>query len=167
VSVPPPTAADGPTVHPAVAALGFLLGTWAGRGTGGYATIAPFAYEEEVRVSHVGRPYLSYAQRTWHPDDGRAMHAETGYLRLGEGGHVEMVIAHPTGVVEVEEGTLSGRTLELRSRVVASTSTAKEVTALTRRISVEGDVLDYVVGMGAVGQELQEHLTGTLRRVAP
>ena len=148
-----------------MAPLGFLLGSWAGRGSGGYATIAPFVFEEEVRISHVGRPFLSYAQRTWHPDDGRAMHAETGYLRVGDTGQVEMVVAHPTGIVEVEEGPLVGHTLDLRSRLIGATSTAKEVTALARHVVVDGDTLEYTLEMGAVGQPLQLHLTGTLRRM--
>lgn len=155
-----------PALHPDVAGLAFLLGTWAGQGHGDYPTIAPFTYEEEVRFAHVGKPFLSYAQRTWDPEHGRPMHAETGYLRLSGTGHAELVVAHPTGVVEVEEGSLVGTTLELGSRAVSRTTTAKEVTALTRRIVVDGDTLEYSLAMGAVGLELQHHLSATLRRVA-
>ena len=159
-----------PDLHPDVAVLAPLLGTWAGRSAGEYPTIEPFGYFEEVTFAHVGKPFLSYAQRTKAGDDGRPLHAETGYVRVPSPGRVEWVLAHPTGVTEIEEGTLSvsGTTIEmeLHSTAIGRTTSAKDVVALGRSFSVAGDQLTYTLRMGAVGQPLQHHLAATLRRQA-
>ena len=152
-------------LHPEVEALAGLLGTWRGEGAGEYPTIAAFRYGEEVRFWHVGKPFLAYAQRTWSLDDGRPLHAESGYWRAKPGGRVELVLAHPTGIVEVQEGRLLPGRIELASTTVAGTATAKEVTALRRRFELDGDRLAYTLAMAAVGQPLQHHLRAELRRV--
>ena len=157
-------------LHPAVAALAPLVGTWSGRGEGEYPTIEPFGYLEEVTFGHVGKPFLAYRQRTWATDDGRPLHAETGYLRMPVPDRVELVLAHPTGITEVQEGTLSTTgsilELELTATAIGRTSSAKEVTALGRSFRVDGDELTYTLRMGAVGQPLQHHLAATLHRKA-
>ncbi|OBK76744.1 fatty acid-binding-like protein [Mycobacterium sp. 1274761.0] len=153
-----------------MAPLAALLGVWAGQGTGVYPTIEPFDYFEEVSFGHVGKPFLSYVQKTMAVDDRRPMHGETGYLRVPAPDRVELVLAHPTGVTEIDEGTLtaSGTALDmqLRSTAIGRTASAKEITALTRSLRIEGDELTYTVAMGAVGQPLQQHLSATLRRKA-
>ena len=156
-------------LHPGVEVLAPLLGTWSGRGAGEYPTIEPFGYLEEVTFGHVGKPFLVYGQRTKADDDGRPLHAETGYLRVPSPGHVEWVLAHPTGITEIEEGTLSvdGSTLtmEMMATAIGLTESAKHVTALRRSLRVDGDELTYTVRMGAVGQPLQHHLAATLHRM--
>jgi nitrobindin-like protein len=155
-------------LHPGIAVLAPLIGTWAGAGTGEYPTIQPFSYAEEVTFGHVGKPFLTYGQRTKASDDGRPLHAETGYLRVPTAGRVEWVLAHPTGITEISEGSLSvdGPVLEmeLSTTSVGRSSSAKDVTALGRSFHVEGDVLTYTVRLGAVGQPLQHHLAATLHR---
>jgi hypothetical protein len=157
-----------PDLHPDLQALASLLGTWQGRGSGEYPTIAPFDYLEEVVFSHVGKPFLVYGQKTRAATDGRPLHAETGYLRVPRPGLVEMVLAHPNGITEIEVGTYTsdGTAIELdmSTTQIGLTPTAKEVTALGRRIRVDGDELAYSLQMGAVGQPLQHHLAAVLHR---
>jgi hypothetical protein len=155
-------------LHPGLEALAPLLGTWAGRGSGEYPTIEPFEYLEEVVFSHVGKPFLVYGQKTRAATDGRPLHTETGYLRVPQPGQIELVLAHPTGVTEIEVGTytLSGDVIELEmiTSSIGLTPTAKEVSALGRSFRLDGDELSYSVRMAAVGQPLTHHLSAVLLR---
>jgi hypothetical protein len=157
-------AAQAAPPHPEIEPLAALLGTWRGEGAGEYPTISPFRYGEEVRFWHVGKPFLAYAQRTWSLDDDRPLHGETGYWRAKPGGVVEVVLAHPTGIVEVQEGHQDGGRIELHSTTTAGTATAKQVTALRRVFELSGDRLAYTLAMAAVGQPLQHHLAAELHR---
>jgi hypothetical protein len=156
-----------PDLHPGIAALAPLLGEWSGAGTGDYPTIAPFGYTEEVTFGHIGKPFLTYTQRT-RSDDGLPLHAEAGYLRMASPHRVELTLAHPTGITEIDEGSLTeqdgGLFLDLHSTTVGLSSSAKDVMALRRSITVDGDELRYTLLMAAVGQPLVHHLTATLHR---
>jgi hypothetical protein len=151
-----------------LAALAPLLGTWAGAGHGEYPTIPSFSYLEEVTFGHVGKPFLGYGQKTKAADDGRPLHAETGYLRVPSPGRIELVLAHPTGITEIQEGTVAVTAgvleLELTATSIGLTSSAKDVTALGRSLRIDGDELTYTLRLGAVGQRLQHHLAATLHR---
>lgn len=157
-----------PKLHPDLEALAPLLGAWAGRGAGKYPTIQPFEYLEEVVFSHVGMPFLAYAQKTKAVADGSPLHAETGYLRAPAPGRVELVLAHPNGITEIEVGsyTVTGDLIEieLATTSIGLTPTAKEVTALGRTFRIDGDQLSYSMRMAAVGQPLQDHLDAVLHR---
>lgn len=156
---------------PALQALSPLLGSWAGRGAGKYPTIRPFEYLEEVVFAHVGKPFLTYTQQTRAVADGKPLHSETGYLRVCRPGCVELVLAHPSGITEIEVGTYSvtGDVIELELSTRADGSiglapTAKEVTALDRSYRIDGDEFSYSLQMRAVGQPLQDHLAAVLHR---
>ncbi|MEZ0340393.1 peroxynitrite isomerase [Mycobacterium sp. pV006] len=159
-----------PQQHPDLVPLAPLIGTWSGAGSGEYPTIRPFDYLEEVTFGHVGKPFLAYAQRTRAADDGRPLHAETGYLRVTAADRVEWILAHPTGITEILEGQLDADGdrlhMELRSTVIGRSTTAKDVASMERSITLDGDTLDYTVRMAAVDLPLQHHLAAVLRRSA-
>ena len=134
-----------------------------GEGKGFYPTIAPFEYGEEIRIWHVGKPVLNYTQRTWSLEDGRPLHAETGFWRMGGAGRVELVIAHPNGHAEVAEGRLNGTSISTVSISIVQTATAKQVDALERDIRVDGEVMTYELRMAAMGNALDGHLSAELR----
>jgi hypothetical protein len=127
----------------------------------------PFGYTEEITIGQIVKPFLSYSQRT-RADDGTPLHAETGYLRVPAPGRIELIIAQPTGITEVDEGSVSadGDTLVIKvaSTAIGLSGSAKMVAALARSIRVDGDELSYTLQMAAVGVPLQHHLSATLHR---
>jgi hypothetical protein len=161
------TSAGSPTLHPALERFAFLLGEWAGPGQGSYPTIEPFEYVERINFANAGKPFLAYSQRTAAADDGRPLHAETGYLRVPAPGVVELVITHPTGI-EVDEGTWredgDAIVIDLRSTSVGRTATAKQVDAIERTFRCTPEVITYDLRMAAVGQPMTHHLHAELRR---
>lgn len=162
--------ADPTLLHPDLVQLAFLLGRWAGEGTGEYPTIESFRYGEEVTFSHVGKPFIAYAQRSWSLDDGRPLHAEMGYWRCPSPERIEVAIAHPTGHAETSEGSVTSSSatsssVSLESTSISRTTSAKVVDKLVRSLVVEGDHLRYELKMAAVSQPLAVHLRGVLRRM--
>lgn len=148
-----------------LAPLLFLVGTWRGQGRGDYPTIEAFTYTEEVTFGTIpGKPFLTYQQRT-KGTDGGPLHTEAGYIRPVGGGSAELILAQPTGVTEIHQGTLDGTSLEFTAFNVGNSPTAKEVRSVRRALHVDGDVLSYQLDMAAVGQDLQFHLEAKLHRV--
>lgn len=162
---------DGPDLPPALLPLLPLVGTWRGTGRGGYPTIEDFEYGQQVVFAHDGRGVLRYESRAWILDaDGRVLRPgarEVGWWRPGAGADdLEVLLAHPTGIVEVYVGRATGTTSwELSTDVVARTATAKEVVGNSRLYGIVEGALLYAVDMAAVGQQLQPHLSARLDRV--
>lgn len=150
-------------VHPEIQPLEFLLGVWEGRGHGEYPTIEDFEYDEQITIRHSGKPFLFYHQLTWSRPGGAPLHTEAGYYRT-KAGEVELALAQPSGIVEVQTGPLDGSSIDLRSHGILLTPTAKEVRSVGRRIEVTGDLLRYRLDMEAVGEEYQFHLEAELHR---
>ncbi len=156
--------------HPDLAPLEFLLGRWEGAGIGGYPTIESFRFGQEISFSHNGKAFLSYASRTWRLDDegrpGPSLATETGYWRPRPDNQIEVTLAHPTGIIEIYVGEISGTRIEMITDVVARTASAKEVTAGHRLYGLTGGDLAYAYDMAAMGQPLQPHLSAHLKRVS-
>jgi hypothetical protein len=163
-------------IHPDLAPLAFLLGRWQGAGVGGYPTIESFRFGQEITFSQNGKAFLAYASRTWRLDEegrpGEPLGTESGYWRPRPGGQVEAMLAHPTGIVEIYLGEVSGTRVELATDVVARTATAKEVTAgrrlygLVPPAGAGGGDLAYAYDMAAVGHPLTPHLSAQLKLVS-
>jgi THAP4-like, heme-binding beta-barrel domain len=156
--------------HADLAPLGFLLGRWEGAGVGGYPTIESFHFGQEISFSHNGKPYLIYVSRTWLLDadgkPGRPLAMETGFWRPRPEGRLEVVLAHPTGIVEIYLGEVAGTKIEMATDLVAVTESAKDVRAGRRLYGLVGTDLAYAYDMAAEGQPLQPHLSAHLKRVA-
>ena len=146
-----------------------MLGTWRGSGRGDYPSIEPFDYLEEVTFGHIGKPFLTYSQKTRHRDTDQPLHAEFGYWRPATDDNLEVVLAHPTGIAETTQGSysLSADELEIKLETtnLGLTATAKEVTQVVRTITATADTLHYTLDMAAVGYPLQRHLEATLSRL--
>ena len=150
--------------------VSWLLGTWRGVGVGGYPTVPEFRFGQEITFTELpGKPFVHHLSRSWLLDDAgeqvRPLAQETGYWRPEADGSLEVVLAHPTGYAEIWIGSADGAKIELQTDVVARTQTAKDYTAGHRLYGlVDGDLL-WAYDMAAVGQPLQPHLSGTLKRV--
>ena len=161
-----------PPEHPDLAPLSFLLGRWEGFGKGDYPTIEPFDFIQELTFTHNGKPFLIYASKSWLLQEdgtkGRPLGTETGYWRPKPDNHVEVLLAHPTGIVEIYLGEVSGTRVEMATDAVARTASAKPVTAGRRLYGLvdsqrEGEKdLAYAYDMAAMGEPLQPHLWARL-----
>lgn len=157
-------------LDPALLPLAFLVGEWAGAGLGQYPTIEDFRFGQEVSFGYVpGKKFLDYESRSWLIDERgekvRPLAREHGYWRPQPDGGLEVVLAHPTGIVEIWLGELGDGKIELRTDAVARTATAKEYSGGHRLYGlVKGDLL-WTYDMAAMGQPLQNHLAAQLKRV--
>jgi hypothetical protein len=151
-------------VHADLESLAFLLGAWKGEGEGDWPNSGSFRYGEEMTFEHVGEPFLLYAQRSWDPDDGSPIHFERGFFRPAGPARVEVVLAHPLGVVEVADGTVSGNVIAVASTAVTNTARGTPVRELRRRIEVDGDALRYELSMATADVPLAYHVKGELVR---
>ena len=87
-----------------------LIGVWVGTGVGEFPTLSPFRYRERLEIVERRVHVLTYLQETWRTVEGGDVgsHIETGFLRIGEAGVVEVLNAQDSGRVEVLSGHAEG-----------------------------------------------------------
>jgi hypothetical protein len=157
-------------LSPACVPLAWLLGTWEGAGVGDYPTIEAFRFGQEIAFGYVpGKPYLTYTSATWRLSEdgeiGPPLARETGFWRPQPDGGVEVLLAHPTGIIEIYLGIVGPAKAELATRGVLTTETAKDYRSATRLYGLVHGRLMWVMDMAAMGHELQPHVSAELIRV--
>jgi hypothetical protein len=156
---------------PALAPLAWLVGRWEGAGVVGYPTIKSARFGQEIVCSHDGRPFLEWHSRTWLLDsDGnkvRPLATELGFWRVLENGEIELLLTHPTGVIEMYVGHRDPAkpTIQLHTDGVLRSPAAKEYNAGARMYGLVDSQLAWVMDMAAVGQALRSHVSAQLKRV--
>ncbi|MFB9376021.1 FABP family protein [Kineococcus gynurae] len=176
--MPIPLSTDTPTD---LVPLAWLIGRWEGAGVLGHPGRGEedTRFGQEVEFRHDGRGFLHYSATSWALDGSGAtthpLDVETGYWRPvglgpaeGDGPRpveLEVLLSHPTGVVEVLVGRAVGPRIDLSTDVVARTSTAHEYTAAQRMYGlVEGDLL-WALDVAADGHPMRSYASARLKRV--
>ena len=159
------------TLTTSLAPLAWLVGRWEGAGVVGYPTIESAHFGQEITCSHDGRPFLEWQSRTWLLDDagnrGRPLATELGFWRILENGEIELLLTHPTGIVEMYVGHRDPDrpAVQLRTDGVLRSPAAKEYNAGSRMYGLVDSQLLCAMDMAAVGQSLQSHVSAKLKRV--
>ncbi|HEX2705503.1 MAG TPA: FABP family protein [Candidatus Lustribacter sp.] len=158
-----------PTLAAELVPVAWLVGRWEGAGVVGYPTIESRHFGQELVVSHDGRGFLEWQSRAWLLDAGgtrvKSSAVELGFLRPAPDGEVELLLVHPTGILELYYGPVSPARIELRTDGVMRSPQAKEYSAARRVYGLVDSALMWVMDMAAVGQPLQSHLSAQLKRV--
>ncbi|GLX95845.1 FABP family protein [Herbidospora sp. NEAU-GS84] len=157
-------------VHPDLEPIAFLLGHWEGAGVIGYPTMESANFGQEIIFEHNGKPFLSYRSRTWLLDQQgekvRPLASESGFWRVQPERQVEVMLSHPTGIIEIYVGEVVFHKIELITDVVARTVTSKDYSAGKRLYGLVNGNLMYAYEMAAVGLPLQDHASAELKKVA-
>ncbi|XP_017277847.1 THAP domain-containing protein 4 isoform X2 [Kryptolebias marmoratus] len=165
-----PVANTAVELNPVLQPLNWLLGCWESDepGEGTFPTIKPFRYTEKLQFSHVGQPVINYTFNAFHAETNKPMHRECGFIRIQPGTNkVAFINAQNTGLVDIEEGELTGQQLKLQTQSVARISFAKEphVQQISRVFQLRPDgKLEQTVTMATDNQPPSQHLHITYRR---
>lgn len=156
------------TIHEDVRPLAWLIGRWEGAGVVGYPSMTSRNFGQEIIVEHDGRPFLRWQTRSWllHEDGSfdRPSSTEMGFWRMS-GGDAELLLAHPTGILELYYGSAEPAKIELRTDGVLRSAHAKEYNAASRLYGLVNSNLLWAMDMAATGHPMQSHASAELKRV--
>jgi hypothetical protein len=165
-------------VHPDIAHLSWLVGSWGGFGVGQLPGGEHFRYEELVQFATDGRPFLEYRSQSWIVDDEgnrlRASHTESGYLRPAPDNGVEAVIANPMGIAElwlgtvtvsnIENARITGAKLEVHAVNFVRTPTAPAIESGNRMYGLANGDLFHAFDLELPGHSESSHAAIQLKR---
>lgn len=162
-------------LHPRLLPLAWMVGRWEGVGMVEHPAMPVHRFHQILEIAQDGRPFLTYSSRTWTLDDASRDRAaetlETGYLRVAPSEEeaprhvtVEMVVAHPTGVVEVYTGTGGEGKVELATDVVARTASGPDYTAGKRLIGLVNGAFMWAYDIAGYGHPLTSYSSAHLER---
>jgi hypothetical protein len=161
----------GPALHLDLLPIAWLVGVWKGHGftverpEGG---IVEVPVELEVTFGHRGAAVLSYSLRIWR--NGVEEDGEVGWWRVRADDAVpgtatlEVLLAHPSGFVEVYVGIAAAATIEIATDLVARTETGSSVSAAQRQYGIRNSQLVFVVDETRDERGLLSYLSGQLER---
>ncbi|STD04319.1 Domain of uncharacterised function (DUF1794) [Dermatophilus congolensis] len=160
------------TLNPEVAPLAWLVGSWRGLGVVGYPGMESCNMVQEVEITHDGRPFLTMNSRSWELDEEgkqvRPLATETGYWRVVGDGEIELLLAHPTGIVEMFVGKKEKErpVIEIATDGVMRSPAAREYNSAKRMYGLVDSKLMWVLEMAADGHPMTSHMSAQLERVA-
>jgi THAP4-like, heme-binding beta-barrel domain len=160
---------SGPEVDDALLSVLPLLGEWHGEGQAAGAG-GDHRFGQWVRFSHDGRGFLAYESRTWRlTDDGKIVGPdvrESGFWRPRGRDEVELLVAHPDGLVEIYVGSARTTTSwELTTDVVARTPDAPDVVRAVRLYGIVEGALMYAIDRAGPDEPLRPTMSARLERI--
>lgn len=172
------TSLDVPEGLPrALVPIAWLAGRWEGAGVIDAPGTGERQVGQEVDVSVDQRGFLHHRSQLWLLDGAgervEALDTEVGFWRVAQhqsaptkpGVDVELVLAHPTGVVELLVGRGTGTRIELSTDAVVRSPGGSDYTAGVRTYGqVEGDLL-WVLDAATPDTPLRARVSARLKRV--
>ena len=170
-------------LHPDLAPLSWLVGTWVGVGVVGYPSMeSDIQVGQELSIHSDGRPFLIHWSRTWELNDEgervRPLALESGFWRPRPDNEVELLLAHPTGFLEswfgkvtitgLENAQITGARVELKTDAILRTASAKQVDSGERIYGLVDGNIGWVYDMAAEGHSMKSHASFHLTKaIAP
>ena len=126
---------------------------------------------QELSIYSDGRPFLVHWSRTWELSETgerlRPLAIETGFWRPLPNNEVELLLAHPTGIIEtwfgkvtvtgIENAVITGARVELKTDAIVRTASAKQVDAGERIYGLVDGNIGWVYDMAAEGHVMKSH----------
>ena len=165
----------GPDLHPSLLGLLPFIGLWRGRGQGGFPAAGDYNFAQEIRISHDGRPFLTFQSRSWLLDEeskpAGEWAGELGFWRPvlvndRPTDDMEATMINPDGVAELYLGNVIGTTrLELQADAIAHTPSGQHVTAGHRLFGIVDGALLYAHELAVDDSGLRPHMSARLLRI--